>query len=87
MTLTVVLSLFLAGLQPPAKPFALMVGDPAPPIRVSAFLKGEPVTAFQKGAGVRHRLLGNLVRTPAGKASPSHRASEEITAIKCASWE
>ncbi|MBP1767952.1 MAG: Redoxin domain protein [Candidatus Aminicenantes bacterium] len=49
MTLTVVLSLFLAGLQPPAKPFALMVGDPAPPIRVSAFLKGEPVTAFQKG--------------------------------------
>jgi thiol-disulfide isomerase/thioredoxin len=26
-----------------------MVGDPAPPIRVSAFLKGEPIAAFQKG--------------------------------------
>ena len=49
MTLTVVLFLFLASFQAPAKPFALMVGDPAPPIRVSAFLKGEPVTAFQKG--------------------------------------
>jgi len=49
MTLTVVLSLFLAGLQAPAKPFALMVGDPAPPIRVSVFLKGEPIVAFQKG--------------------------------------
>ncbi len=44
-----VFSIFLAGLQAPARPFALMVGDPAPPIRVSAFLKGEPVKAFEKG--------------------------------------
>ena len=49
MTSAVMLSIFLASFQAPARPFALMVGDPAPPIRVSAFLKGEPVTAFQKG--------------------------------------
>lgn len=26
-----------------------MVRDPAPPVCVSAFIKGEPITAFQKG--------------------------------------
>jgi thiol-disulfide isomerase/thioredoxin len=49
MTLAIIVSILLAGLQAPAKPFALMVGDPAPPIRVSAFHKGKPITAFQKG--------------------------------------
>jgi thiol-disulfide isomerase/thioredoxin len=49
MTFAIAVSILLAGLQAPAKPFALMVGDSAPPIRVSAFLKGEPITAFQKG--------------------------------------
>jgi thiol-disulfide isomerase/thioredoxin len=49
MTLAIIFSILVAGLQAPAKPFTLMVGDPAPPVRVSAFLKGEPITAFQKG--------------------------------------
>ena len=49
MMFAIAVSILLAGLQTPAKPFALMVGDSAPPIRVSAFLKGDPITAFQRG--------------------------------------
>jgi thiol-disulfide isomerase/thioredoxin len=33
----------------PEKPYALMVGDPAPPVQVSRFVKGEPIQDFQRG--------------------------------------
>ena len=33
----------------PEKPFALMVGDAAPAVRVSRFVKGDPVAEFQRG--------------------------------------
>jgi thiol-disulfide isomerase/thioredoxin len=33
----------------PQRPFALMVGDNAPAVQVSRFVKGEPFTEFQKG--------------------------------------
>lgn len=33
----------------PEKPYALMVGDPAPPVQVSGFVKGEPFQDFQRG--------------------------------------
>lgn len=32
-----------------AKPFPLMVGDPAPPLTVSRWIKGQPVARFEKG--------------------------------------
>lgn len=38
-----------AAEQPAAQPAVLVVGDPAPPLDVEAFVKGEPVKAFEKG--------------------------------------
>lgn len=32
-----------------ARPFKLMVGDPAPPLSVEKWVKGEPITGFEKG--------------------------------------
>jgi thiol-disulfide isomerase/thioredoxin len=49
VTFAVSVFVLLAGLQSPTKPFALMVGDPAPPLRVSAFHRGEPIKTFKKG--------------------------------------
>jgi thiol-disulfide isomerase/thioredoxin len=34
---------------PASRPFALLVGDPAPPLVVDRWLKGSPVTEFRKG--------------------------------------
>jgi thiol-disulfide isomerase/thioredoxin len=49
MILAIAVLILLGGFSAPDRPFELMVGDPAPPIRVSAFHKGAPIEAFQQG--------------------------------------
>jgi thiol-disulfide isomerase/thioredoxin len=44
-----ILTLFGGQSFPQGKPYALMVGDPAPVIEVSRFIKGEPFRDFQEG--------------------------------------
>src|SRR5436190_39085 len=45
-TIGIVLAL---GWQTDARPFPLMVGDPAPPLGVERFLQGEPIREFKTG--------------------------------------
>jgi len=40
---------FLLSASASGRPFPLMVGDPAPPLPVSRWVKGEPVTRFEPG--------------------------------------
>src|SRR5262245_29821709 len=41
--------LLLGLIQGESRPFALMVGDVAPPVRVERFFKGEAVRGFERG--------------------------------------
>jgi hypothetical protein len=59
------------------RPYALMVGDPAPAVQVSRFFKGQPIKDFQKGQVYVNRVLGNLVRPVQGVRPAPDRAEEE----------
>jgi thiol-disulfide isomerase/thioredoxin len=47
--ISIILALFSGQSVSQEKPYTLMVGDPAPVLQVSRFIKGEPFRDFQKG--------------------------------------
>ena len=56
----------------------LNIGDPAPKLDVSGWVKGEKVESVRAGQDVRGRVLGDLVRALPDEHPPPHRAGPQV---------
>jgi thiol-disulfide isomerase/thioredoxin len=73
------------------KPFALMVGDPAPPLAVGKWLKGEPVAEFRKGRVYVVEFwatwCGPCKRSIPHLSGLQKKYSDDVTFIGVSVWE